>query len=232
MKRAVLKALDRIGLHIGPSEARRVVRLLKSTGVDVVFDIGAANGRYGVGLRSAGYEGSIVSCEPLAGALHALNAAANNDSRWFVEPVALGSEVGEATINVAANSDSSSLLPMLDDHTRAAPHAGYVSEETVRVDTLDRVFDRHQGLGRSPMLKLDTQGFEREVLAGGQRSLEAAVAVHVEVSFVPLYEGGPSWDEMLLMLRDAGFTPALMAGAFMDPSDGRWLQADVLMVRR
>ena len=61
---------------------------------------------------------------------------------------ALGSAAGRQTINIASNSDSSSLLPMADEHRSAAPHVDYVGEEEIAVARLDDVAPEHLTDGR------------------------------------------------------------------------------------
>jgi FkbM family methyltransferase len=75
--------------------------------------------------------------------------------------MALGDAQGEASINIAGNSYSSSLLAMLDLHRQAAPEAGYVGTETVPVRTLDSVAGDYLRAGERLMIKIDVQGSRR-----------------------------------------------------------------------
>ena len=83
---------------------------------------------------------------------------------------------------MSANSWSSSLRPMLDAHLAASPDSRYVGRETVRVETLDAVFDRVVRPGERAWLKVDTQGHERDVLTGAVTSLAFAPDGSVLVS--------------------------------------------------
>ena len=57
------------------------------------------------------------------------------------------------------------------------------------------------------MLKIDVQGYEREVFANGLEKLAQCVVVHTEVSFVPLYRDMPTIGDVDSFLRRCGFIP-------------------------
>lgn len=197
-------------------------------GVDLVMDVGAAGGSYGQQLRDHGYTGRIVSFEPLAASFAALAQATAHDPEWEIHNLALGDVAMTADLNVATNRDSSSLLPMLDSHRAAAPATTMARSETVQVARLDDVVGDLSG--RRPFLKIDTQGYERQVLAGGPHAVEACVGLQLELSFIPLYEGGMLVDEAVTWAYNAGFRLMSVEQGFA-ASDGRILQVDGLFFR-
>ena len=92
-------------------------------------------GQFVQDLRASGYHGHIISFEPLSDAHATLVATAAADPLWdVVERCAAGASDGSAEINIAGNSYSSSLLPMLDLHRKAAPGSAYKGTETCRVN--------------------------------------------------------------------------------------------------
>ena len=224
------RGLARQGLALRRHPSARRQRMLSRHQVDLVLDVGAAGGGYGSELREFGYQGRIVSFEPMRAAFDRLSAARAGDPRWEAHMCALGDEPGTARINVASNSDSSSLLPMADRHRAAAPAVDYVGTEEVRVERLDDVARSHLASARRPYLKLDTQGFERQVLAGGPETLQRCVGLQLELSFVPLYEGGLLVDEAIGLAYGAGFHLVGLEPGFADP-DGQVLQADGVFFR-
>ena len=200
-------------------------------GVTVVFDVGANTGQYATELRTFGYSGSIVSFEPLADAYRQLALRAAEDARWLTARQALGAEEGKTTINVAGNSFSSSLLPMLPLHVQAYPESAYVRTEEVEVATLDKVFPTYCGQGERPFLKVDTQGFERQVLRGARESLPSMTGIQLEMSMEPLYEGEMLFDEALETVRGEGFRLMSVEPGFFDAATGRLLQLDGIFYR-
>ncbi len=199
--------------------------------VDLVIDVGAAGGGYGSTLRSFGFDGQIVSFEPLAEAFAALGSVIAADPRWTARNLALGPEAGTAVINVASNSTSSSLLPMLGSHLEAAPQVTYVGEETIRIGRLDDEVGPLLAEARRPFLKIDTQGFEREVLEGGPDTVAACVGLQLELSLTPLYDGGMLVDEAISWAYDHGFTMVGIEQGYAAPT-GEILQFDGVFVRR
>lgn len=222
--------LGRRGLELRRHSASRRQRVLAARGVDLVLDVGAADGGYGTSLRAFGYAGRIVSFEPQASAFARLSTTIAADPLWSARHLALGPEAGELRLNIASNSTSSSVLPMLDAHVDAAPSVRYVGTETVTVARLDDEVDDLLAQARRPFLKIDTQGFEREVLAGGQRTVDACVGLQLELSLVPLYEGGMLIDEAIGWAYAQGFQMVGLEQGYAAPT-GEILQIDGVFVR-
>lgn len=231
MKRALRALLNRAGIDVVrhrpvPQHLARRAHLLSRFGVTVVLDVGANAGIYGRELRQIGYRGRIVSFEPLSSAYAALASHAAADPAWEAVNVALGAAPGQAVLNVAGNSWSSSLRPMLDVHVSAAPDSRYVGTETVRMDTLDAVFGRYVRPDDRVWLKIDTQGHERDVLAGAAASLPRIDSVEVEMSPVGLYEGEALFTEMFDWLAARGYACVHLEPGLIDPADERLLSLD------
>lgn len=207
-------------------------RFLKVARPDTIFDIGANVGQYASTLRKSGFLGRIVSFEAIP-AVHAdLAAAASGDPNWIVAPCcALGRCSGEAEIHTSANSVSSSLLPMHESHLRAEPDSVYVAKEKVRLARLDELTpELGTQLGRL-MLKIDTQGYEEEVLRGAGAVLDDVCAMQLELSLSPLYKGAPSLQQMLSLCEELHFELHGLIPGFFDRNSGKLLQMDGLFLR-
>jgi FkbM family methyltransferase len=84
------------------------------------------------------------------------------------------------------------------------PRFGEVhSTEVVQTVRLDDV----AGLPDLDFLKMDIQGAELQALHGGEARLAGCAMIHLEVSFVPLYEGQPGFGEIDVWMRAHGFIP-------------------------
>jgi FkbM family methyltransferase len=209
-----------------------IVASFKEFGIDLVLDVGANEGQFATEIRRGGYTGNIVSFEPLSEAHGKLLQASDGDSRWNIYPrCALGDHNGEVEINIAGNSLSSSILPMLESHRSAAPESAYQGKEIVPVKTLDFATERYLKNACAPFLKIDTQGFEWQVLDGARDTLPRIKGILVELSLVPLYGGQHLWGEIIDRLGAEGFTLWAFEPVFSDPLDGRTLQVDGVFFR-
>jgi FkbM family methyltransferase len=199
-------------------------------GVASLIDVGANMGQFGQEMRKAGYRGAIYSVEPLARA-HAICARiAARDPDWhLLPPMALGAAPGSAEINVAKNLASSSFLEVDARSLAAAPESGFMSKEEVVVQPLDAVAD--PAWPRPLALKIDTQGFEREVLVGGTAILADVALILVEMSLTPLYHGAPGFAELYAMIEGLGYRCIGMNQGFADLAANELLQVDALFVR-
>ena len=210
----------------------RRVQLLNHHAVSLVWDIGANDGGYARESRRFGYRGRIVSFEPLHEPYRMMKEHAVHDPLWTTLPYALGAESGEATLNVAGNRGaSSSFLPMLDRHRVAAPTATYVATQTVQVHRLDAVWQEFAGSSDRMFLKVDVQGFERQVLDGAAGLLDICVGLQLELSFVPLYEDSMSYQDAFDLAVSRGFTVMSLEPGFTDQWTGQMLQADVVFLK-
>ena len=237
IKHALKMTALRLGIEINrynavESTEARLLALLNTHRIDTVIDVGANDGGYGRLLRRGGYDGTILSFEPLVQAHDALLAATESDAGWLVAPrMALGNANAEVDIHVAGNSASSSILPMHATHEQAAPESRYVGVQRVQVHRLDEV--RHAALdtGRRLFLKVDTQGYEMKVLEGSDRLLDRVAGIQLELSVTPLYEGQVLYLSMIQWLQARGFELWNVIPGFVDPASARMLQFDGVFFR-
>lgn len=206
-------------------------KLLSRLDVTLVLDIGANVGQWGARVRRLGYEGRMVSFEPLPDAYRTLQSQCMNDKRWSCLNVAIGSHDGQSMIHETINSVSSSLLPMLDRHRRAAPESYVIGSHKVEMRALDGLMKDLSDPSDRVYLKADVQGFESEVLDGASATLDQCVAVELETSLVPLYEGQALWLDVIERMGRTGFRTCWLHRGFIDPSTGNLLQCDVILAR-
>ena len=227
------RSLNRMGFDLNRNPfTHRLVALMRDRGINTLLDVGANEGQYALGLRAAGYNGTIISVEPLRAAYERLSRHAAADPRWQCVHAAASDHAGTIKINVARNSVSSSVLPMLATHTTADPLSVYVGQEEVRAVTVDSLID-DQGLDAAKtMVKIDVQGFESTVLDGAADHLNRLAAVQLELSLVPLYDSQALMPQLVERMSQHGFELWLLEPGFSAPDSGRLLQCDGVFVRR
>ena len=144
---------------------------------------------------------------------------------------AIGEENGEIEIQIAGNSHSSSVLDMLDTHVRAAPDSKYIGKEKVALRTLDSIAPNYMDSNSIAFIKIDTQGYETQVMNGAKKLMSQIVGLQVEISLVPLYKGQCLFDEMLKKLKNDGFELWSISTVFSDPNTAQLLQVDATFFR-
>ncbi len=208
-----------------------LLRYLKSQEVNVVLDVGANTGQYAKELRELGYDDRIVSFEPLSQPFTELSKKAAADPAMEAVHLALGKEEAEIDINVSENTVSSSFLEMLPEHKEIVPSSGTVKTEKVQVKTLDQVFPDHVQNGDNAFLKIDTQGFERDVIEGATEALAQLKGLQVELTLSPLYTDQPLIEDIIALLRPHGMVPVWIEHGFKDPKTQYLKQVDGIFMK-
>jgi FkbM family methyltransferase len=171
MRRLLRKFLRNLGFQrrIAPD----FVDVMKAYKIDVVFDIGANDGDYGREIRDRGYTGLIVSFEPNPNAFNRLEEQTKNDTNWKIYPFAIGNRCEERELNIADNDVFSSFK----DLTAFGKNAVTQTKTTTktRVITLEQFLFENPTYLRNIYLKIDTQGYEREVIQGAINILPESV---------------------------------------------------------
>jgi FkbM family methyltransferase len=222
--------VDIVRYHGVNLTARRRIEELTTRELGLVLDVGANAGFFGDTVRRQGYKGRIVSFEPLAEAFAELEQRVQDDPLWEAQRLALSDRDGEADLQVAGNSWSSSLLPMEARHVTSAPTSAIVRSERVPLARLDAIWD---GLSRGDRayLKLDVQGVELAVLRAAERALRDVEVVEAELSVVELYSGQPLLHDVVAFLEPRGFALVQLEPEFTDPQTGAILQLNGIFVR-
>jgi FkbM family methyltransferase len=209
------------------SEETVIPNLLRLVNPVAVLDVGANIGQFAGLVRKVGYTGSMVSFEAIPQVHSALLEATKMDARWVAAPcAALGASRGEIDIHISKNSVSSSVLPMGAAHLEAEPDSIYLGKQSVRMERLDELAATLIPATGPLYLKIDTQGYERQVLEGSTGLLPRLAAIQVEMSLVPLYEGAPSFTELATFIEGLGYEMFSIVPGFRNVQSGRLLQVD------
>ena len=185
-----------------------LIKLFRLLGIDCVLDVGAHHGEYGQLLLNHGYGGEIISFEPISQNLSVVRERASNYSRWTVHGHALGAIDGELAINITSGTDLSSFLRPNNYIAERLPRLSFVCRsENVPIRRLDSIFNAIAA-NKCVFLKMDTQGFDLEVIAGASGCLQHIAGLQSEMSAIPMYEGMPDYLESLSTLSALGFRPS------------------------
>jgi FkbM family methyltransferase len=234
MERALGVRIVRPGLVATVFEEEHLRRFFKHFAVDCVFDVGANAGQYATMLRErVGYQGFVISFEPIPALAHTIRGLAQNDPRWLVEEAALDRDVGTAAFNVSTDSQFSSLhASRFDEVDLFEKDTAVVERIEVTTTTVARELAKYrERLGFSrPFLKMDTQGHDVAVAEGAGSALRDFVGLQSELAIKRIYDGAPSHDEALHFYRTRGFE----LSAFVPNNGGhfpRLIEIDCIMYR-
>lgn len=168
-----------------------------------ILDIGANVGQFAKEIRNILPAAQIYSFEPLKECFDKLPQGSSL-GRFKAFNFALGDKNEMVNMNKSSYTPSSSLLPMTDTHKTLFPHTKEHSQEQIKVKRLDDI-SKDLKLEKEILIKVDVQGFEDRVIAGGIETFKKAKAVLIENSFVELYEGQPLFDNIYQKLKSLGF---------------------------
>lgn len=229
VKQLIKQLLYKSGYTIssGPSQ----VDFLKSRNVSIVLDVGANIGQYARSLRTRGYEGSIVSFEPVRAAYAILCEQMSGDKYWSGRNYGLGDRRGAENMNVSENSLYSSMMAQTEFATKFDPAAKVSYQESIELFPLDDIFEEFSR--KATFLKVDTQGFEEKVLRGAQRALPFLCGIQLELPIEHLYEGTWSLSHAIAELDKYGFVPAqVYPTTFLTNDPCSWTELDCTFRRK
>ena len=201
-----------------------------NSGIKTVLDVGAHMGEFARRIRVILPHADLICFEPLQEPYSKLTQRLAGQPNFRAIRCALGEKAGQHEIHHNEYAPSSSLLSMEELHKQSFTFAVKEKTEMIEVRRLSDVV-RELNLRDPLLLKLDVQGFEDKVIAGGKDVVARAKIIIIEVSFQPLYEGGPLFDDVYRLLKEHGFTYNGNFEQLFSPKDGRILQADAIFCR-
>jgi len=213
------------------ADLRRRKKLLKHFRINKILDVGANIGQYAELTRKLGFNGEIISFEPLTIAYKQLALNALKDKKWQTHNFALGNKEEEVIINISKNLYSSSILDITPNHVDNASESNYIDKEEIQVKKLDELYNDLVCDDDIVFLKLDVQGFEKNVIEGAEKILHRIKGVQLEMSIIELYKGEVLFLEMINLLKKEGFRLYSLENGFYNNDTGQLLQVDGIFFR-
>ena len=81
-------------------------------------------------------------------------------------------------------------------------------------------------------MKIDTQGFEKNVLEGSINSLKYINGIQIELSLKPLYKGSLLYLDMIKYMKRYNFELVSLENGFSDHKTGELLQVDGIFFKK
>jgi len=207
-------------------------RALNGKKAPLVLDIGSSVGNTVQHVLNFCPEAQVFAFEPQADLAESSRRRFARNPGVTIYSAGVGAKNGTMNLYVSSRRQSSSLLKLSDFGREAAPFAVEEQLTAVEIVTLDHWY---QSLKNPPiavdLIKLDTQGFESFVIAGGRQVFSKTALVIMEAAFRPLYQKQSVYDEVVPQLKNLGFAIKAVAAGYYNRLSGELIEVDVLFER-
>ena len=204
---------------------------IKKNNITLVLDVGANMGHYSEGIRMFGYEKKIVAFEPINRLYVLLDEKFENDKKVKVYNLALGNEKKELEINIASNNGSSSSILKPKLVKKEFKNISFNKKETIKIQKLDNIINEFSNSKDNIYLKLDVQGFEKNVIEGSLKTLNRIKIIQLETSTIQLYEGENTIDEIISYMYKKKFVLIDIIGSLKN-NKGQLIQTDLIFLNK
>jgi FkbM family methyltransferase len=197
----------------------------------LVVDVGANEGWFVASVLNLAPEARVIAVEPTPEPLATLRSRFGSAPNVTIVPKALAAEPGTVTMRIPTGSHTGSSLLMprksIDDMYGGDTDAWGVAQEVpVEADTLDHVVAGQD----VTLMKIDVQGGELGVLAGGEATMQRTRCVLIEIVFVSHYEGDSPFPMLNRRMEELGFELHGFSDPYRTP-DGTAMWGDACYVR-
>jgi FkbM family methyltransferase len=168
-------------LPIGADLYIDIHKRIKFGPLNTMFDVGANVGQTWEGFRHNEPNAKIYCFEPVLEIFKELKNKAGKDKNCVFENIAFGDVPGEKTIKLFG-IEHSALNSLKDGLMNYDTNA---REEIIKIDTLDNYCSKNR-IDKIDFLKIDTEGYELNVLEGAKEMLSTASVsfIYCEIGFL------------------------------------------------
>ena len=217
------------------SEPLRTTTIIKHNKIDCVIDVGANTGQFAESLYDFGYENRVISFEPVQACHDQLVERSKKHPNWTVaEKCAIGEKNHTTQINICGDSVFSSILQIQDWHAKLTAKSRIVEQEEVNVFSLDSILPKYieSTEGLNILLKVDTQGYEKQVLDGAKELLKTVIGLKIEIPLTPIYKDVEyTFFDTIDFMKENGFQPYSFNNEGVNLKTGRVNTIDALFLR-
>jgi FkbM family methyltransferase len=193
----------------------------------LLIDVGAYHGEFSSKILLCNVLKRGLLFEPNPNNISYLERHFSGDERFTIEKVALGDQIGAVTFYCNDNLATGSVLRYCPRNRETEGEADkFAVEQTTLDDYLGRMNDQY----RVGLIKIDTQGYDLNVLRGARLTIEKSRPwLIVELIFVALYENQANPVAIYDWLCERGYRLAAIFNEHY--SEDKWLAfADAVFV--
>lgn len=189
-----------------------------------VVDVGAHVGKWTSSLLELCLPEHILVVEPSPEIHEQLENRFSRVDNVTLHKVAVSDFSGNTDFHLTSNQEFNSISKVQDSFQSTFEGLAQVERKvTVPVQTLDGLC---RDFSEISLLKIDVQGFEKEVIRGAKEILKKSKVLIVEMNFSPLYDGESSFTEVHEMLTQSGFYIRNVSPSYCH--DGRSMSCDAI----
>ncbi len=213
----------------------RICRQIIQNREFIICDVGANYGLFFQRIVQYCPQVEVIAFEPQRSCLPVLESLKAKNSRITIRPIGLGSQDGEMIFYEHQNSGLSSFREFKGDYTYSTVNEGdnKPCQYTVPVSTFDQEL-LNTDPNKHILLKIDTQGFEREVLEGAKQLLKQnrITCIVLELMTLEKYKGQATWVELLNFLQNEGFILFDLQPGHREASTEMLTETDAVFIKR
>ncbi len=204
--------------------------LLKAN-INTVLDIGANIGEFASSIHELLHKAVIYSFEPLDDCCEKLRTRMKKVEKFEAFNIALADFNGELAFHRNEHLPSSSPLSMTDLHKQNYPHTTNDTITKVKSAKLDDIA-KNLKIVDNLLIKIDVQGFEDKVIAGGKNTIKRASVLILETSFRTLYKGQSLFEDIYNSLKTDFRYMGALGNIRSNKIDGSPLFEDSIFVKK
>ncbi len=214
--------VKKLAHKLGVSSQKSSFVRLKQLGFDPkhILDIGAYEGNWAAELHDIFPAAKILMIEGQKSKKTLIEERTKHIPNSTIEIALLGAKEEDVEFNMY---ESASSVYKEDNETNA-------KVESIKLQLLDNVVTKHS-FEQVDLIKIDTQGYELEILKGGISVLKSAQFVLLEVSLLGIYKNAPLVDEVILFMKSNNFLLYDICTLMRRPYDNAVFQSDFLFVK-
>ena len=213
---------ERTSEYLKKFNREKVLKLLVDSNSPTILDVGANNGSSLVEFKKWWPNSKVHCFEPQSECWDELDDLSNEFTNVHINKFALGNKNDESKefyshdlntgisgfnkINIESK-DSIDLSKLSNDSKSLENHKKTINHKrNVQVKRLDEYIKNDKNINQIDLLKIDTQGYELEILEGLGTELNKVRILITELMFYDYYEKSLSFYELESILRPFNFS--------------------------
>lgn len=186
----------------------------------LALDIGAYEGNWATSFLSIFPQVNILMVEGQEGKRSILQQKTNTNKQLDFQIALLGSSEKQVEFNIYETASS----VLKEDNETGA------KTETRTLTTLDQL-TINTSFAKPDFIKIDTQGYELEILKGAEKTMQQAEFILLEVSLIDIYKSCPLVAEVMAFMQAKGFVLYDVCSLMRRPYDKALYQSDFLFIK-